>query len=157
MATAHLIYGYIGAGKTTYARQLEHRLPAIRFTSDEWIARLYTDDETEIPDFDLLLARVESVMHDTWSRCVELGTDVVLDMGFWARTKRDDVRSSAATHGASVRLHFLQCSDDVAWSRVEARNHDPRGSIRMSRNTFEVLKARFEPLGPDEEHVQIET
>ena len=32
MATAHLIYGYLGAGKTTFAKKLERELPAIRFS-----------------------------------------------------------------------------------------------------------------------------
>jgi predicted kinase len=34
MATAHLIHGFLGAGKTTLARQLERELPAIRFGAD---------------------------------------------------------------------------------------------------------------------------
>lgn len=41
MATAHLIHGFLGVGKTTFARQLEERLPAIRFSHDEWMARRY--------------------------------------------------------------------------------------------------------------------
>jgi hypothetical protein len=62
MATAHLIYGYIGSGKTTVAKRLEAELPAIRFTSDEWVAAMYSDDETDIVDFDAALAAVEGVM-----------------------------------------------------------------------------------------------
>ena len=30
MATAHLSHGLLGAGKTTFARQLERSIPAIR-------------------------------------------------------------------------------------------------------------------------------
>jgi predicted kinase len=44
MAKAHLIHGYLGAGKTTFARRLEQELRAIRFTHDEWMSRLYGDD-----------------------------------------------------------------------------------------------------------------
>jgi len=40
MPTAHLIHGYLGAGKTTFARQLERNIPAIRFSHDEWMVRL---------------------------------------------------------------------------------------------------------------------
>jgi len=35
MSAAHLIHGYLGAGKTTFARQLERDIPAIRFSHDE--------------------------------------------------------------------------------------------------------------------------
>jgi AAA domain len=46
MTTAHRIHGFLGVGKTTLARQLEQRIPAIRFSHDEWMARLYGFDST---------------------------------------------------------------------------------------------------------------
>lgn len=157
MTTAHLIYGYIGSGKTTFARRLERRLPAVRFSSDEWISRLYADDEAQITDFGVLLGRVESVMQQVWCRCLDLGIDVVLDQGFWARAKRDGVREMAAELGADTRLYHVYCADSVAWQRVEHRNADPRDSIRMSRETFDNLRDRLEPLGPDEPHHEVRT
>ena len=41
MATLHLLFGGVGSGKTTVAKKLERELPAVRFTHDEWTARLY--------------------------------------------------------------------------------------------------------------------
>lgn len=41
--TVHLLCGLPGAGKTTLARRLEAGLPAIRFSLDEWMLRLYPD------------------------------------------------------------------------------------------------------------------
>ncbi|MBM7784909.1 AAA family ATPase [Tenggerimyces flavus] len=158
MPTAHLIYGYIGSGKTTYAQELERTLPAMRFTTDEWIAKLYDEDESHLQDFRALVSRVEAVMEPLWCRCLELGIDVVVYMGFWARTKRDAARSLAEHLGATAQLHYVHCPDEIAWARVEHRNQDlPGNSIRMVRNTFDVLKVRFEPLGDDEEHVRTET
>jgi predicted kinase len=46
-ATAFLIHGYLGAGKTTLARRLEVEQAAIRFTHDEWMRSLYGDDPPE--------------------------------------------------------------------------------------------------------------
>lgn len=37
--TLHLIHGYLGAGKTTFARKLEIDTKALRFTLDEWIVQ----------------------------------------------------------------------------------------------------------------------
>jgi predicted kinase len=157
VATAHLIYGYIGAGKSTFAARLERELPAIRFSTDEWIARLYSEDEADIADFGVLVDRVEAVMAPVWTQCLRHGIDVVLDQGFWAREKRDRVRSLAAGSGADVRLTHVVCADELAWKRVEARNADLSGSIRMARNTFDVLRARLEPLGADEPHTVVRT
>ena len=44
MPTVHMIHGYLGAGKTTLALKMEQELPAIRFTHDEWMTRMYGDD-----------------------------------------------------------------------------------------------------------------
>lgn len=41
MATARLLYGYIGSSKTTH--ELEHSLRA-RFTHDDWMFTLYRAD-----------------------------------------------------------------------------------------------------------------
>ena len=44
----HLLAGLNGAGKTTHARHLAAALPAVRFSLDEWMLRLYElsfDDE----------------------------------------------------------------------------------------------------------------
>jgi predicted kinase len=154
MATAHLIHGFIGVGKTTFARQLEERLPAIRFSHDEWMARLYGDDPP-VEHFAEFYRRVWEQMEGVWPRCLELGLNVVLDFGFWTRRERDAVRATVATMGAQSRLYRVTCSEEEAWRRIERRNADLKGSLFIARNTFEMLKARFEPLGSDEECIEI--
>ncbi|TNC16089.1 hypothetical protein FF100_02150 [Methylobacterium terricola] len=44
MPTAHLLFGFLGSGKTTLARDLEQRHRAVRFTPDVWMARLFGED-----------------------------------------------------------------------------------------------------------------
>jgi len=154
MATAHLIHGYLGAGKTTLARQLELSLPAIRFTHDEWMARLYGTDPP-LEHFSEFYRRVSEQIGAVWPRCLELGLDVVLDLGFWSRSQRDETRAQIARIGAEVRLYRLSCSDEHAWQRIERRNADLNGSLFIARNTFEVLKGRFEPLANDEPRVEV--
>jgi predicted kinase len=38
---AHIICGFIGSGKTTFARKLEKETGAIRITKDEWIIKIF--------------------------------------------------------------------------------------------------------------------
>jgi predicted kinase len=154
MPTAHMVYGYIGAGKTTFARKLEHDLPAIRFTHDEWMTDLYGHDPpAEL--FPVYSARVSSRLDAVWKRCFELGLDVVLDLGFWSRAERDAAREFVGSVGGTHVLYALECPEDVMWSRVEHRNRNLGSSLYIARNTFEVFKPRFEPLGADEVHVVI--
>jgi predicted kinase len=154
MATAHLIHGFLGAGKTTLARRLEQRIPAIRFSHDEWMARLYGVDPP-VEHFAEFYQRVWAQLEEVWPRCLELGLDVVLDFGFWSREERDVVRAKIAAIGAQARLYRVTCPEEEAWRRIEKRNTDPKGSLFIARNTFEILKSRFEPLGDDEERSEI--
>jgi tRNA uridine 5-carbamoylmethylation protein Kti12 len=64
MATAHLIHGFLGAGKTTFARQLERELRAIRFSQDEWMANLNGDLFISRETFEALKARFEPLSVD---------------------------------------------------------------------------------------------
>jgi predicted kinase len=154
MATAHLIHGYLGVGKTTLARQLEQRIPAIRFSHDEWVTRLYGDDPP-VEHFQKFCRRVSEQLEEVWPRCLELGVDVVLDFGFWTCWDRDALRAKIATVGAEARLYRVTCSEEESWRRIEQRNEDLQGSLYIARNTFEVLKHRFEPLHSDEERIEI--
>jgi hypothetical protein len=54
-----------------------------------------------------------------------------------------------------MRLYHLACTEDEAWRRVEQRNLNLEGSPFINRNTFEVLKSRFEPLGDDKERIDL--
>src|SRR5262245_30776939 len=113
MPTVHLIHGYLGAGKTTLARRLETTLPAIRFTHDEWMARLYGEDPP-VALYGDHFRRVSEQIGDVWPRCVELGLEVVLDLNFWSRRQRDETRAKIAAHGARSLLYRLACADDEA-------------------------------------------
>jgi predicted kinase len=154
LPTLRLIHGYLGVGKTTFARRLERELPAIRFTHDEWMSRLYGTDPPEAM-FSDYYKRVAGLIGTLWPRCIALGLDVVLDAGFWSRAERDEMREAASVHGAACILYAVVCPEDEAWRRIEKRNADPGTVLFIARNTFEVLKARFEPLADDEPRVTV--
>jgi predicted kinase len=101
------------------------------------------------------VGRVSKLIDNCWTRCVELGLDVVLDLGFWSPCRRDEVRATAVALRTGVRLYRLECPEDEAWRRIEKRNLHLDGSLLIVRNTFDMLKSRFEPLGDDEERIEV--
>lgn len=155
VATAFLVFGRLGTGKSTYARRLSEQERAVLFEGDRWVGWLYGREEGSVADFDDALDRVEQVMQEVWGRCLTLDVNVVLDFGFWSRAKRDRFRARVTSLGASCELHEVVLDRGAARQRVMARNADPASSIEVSPTTFDRLWDQVEPLGPDEPHVVV--
>src|SRR5262245_5959805 len=94
VATLHLMVGLPCSGKTTLAQKLEHEQSALRLTTDEWHIRLFGQDAQE-PEHNARHTLIEMLLWNVASRALELGTNVILDFGFWAREEREDYRSRA--------------------------------------------------------------
>ncbi|MGD0224333.1 MAG: AAA family ATPase [Terriglobia bacterium] len=153
MPTAHLICGPLGSGKTTFARRLESEISALRFTHDEWMVILCGQDPPlgQFPDY---FQRVTTLINSIWPRSLELGLDVILDLNFWRRSQRDEVRRMVAARGGTSTLYWLGSRKEVAWERVKNRNGNST-DLCITPETFESLWPQIEPLGLDEEHVVI--
>ena len=148
--TIHAIHGFIGAGKTTLARQLETRLPALRLSSDEWMVQLYGPDPPEAV-FRPGIVRVKALLRQLAERALALGLHVVLDDGYWTRASRDDLRRWAAELGTPLRLYALTLPEAEARRRIRARNAQP-GNLYIAPETYDLFWQNFEPLQPDEPH-----
>jgi hypothetical protein len=153
MATAHLLFGYLASGKTTFAKRLEVEHKAVRFTPDEWMARLFGDDPPEeiFPD---KAEAIQELLEPLWTRCLSLGLDVVLDYGFWRRKERDEVRGLVERLGASACLYRFDCPEDEARRRIDIRNQADDRSLYLAPATYDALRHRFEPLDADEAYVE---
>lgn len=151
---AFLLHGFLGTGKTTLAKRLEQEHAAVRFTHDEWMSQLYGEDPPAA-HFENYANRVSQLMEAIWTRCLESGTNVVLDLGLWSRVERARARALVSRYGGEAILYHLICPDDVAWTRIVRRNSRLDGSLYIARETFVALKARFEPLGPDERAIEV--
>ena len=126
------------SGKTTLAKKLESELPALRLTPDEWQVRLFGQDAEE-PEHDARHNLIEAMLWNIAGRALELGTNVILDFGFWARQEREDYRSRAKSLGASSEVHFLDVPEDELLRRLDVRNSQP------SQDSFQILEERMNP------------
>jgi len=121
MATLHLMVGLPCSGKTTLAQKLEMKCSALRLTPDEWQLRLFGQDAEE-PEHDARHTLIETLLWEMASRALVLGTNVILDYGFWAREEREDFRLRARQLGASSEVHFLDVPPEELFRRLAQRN-----------------------------------
>ena len=138
MATLHLMVGLPCSGKTTLAQKLEREQSALRLTTDEWHVRRFGQDVEE-PEHDARHSLIEAMLWNIARRALELGTNVILDFGFWAQEEREDYRSRAKQLGASSEVHFLDVSADELMHRLAVRNSQP------SQTSFSIPEAMMEP------------
>src|SRR5512140_3079135 len=102
-----LLCGLPASGKTTLARELADSYGAVRLNPDEWELALGIDP------FDARFqARLEAEFSRLAERLLALGTSVILEWGFWARSERDEKRELGRSLGAAVELRFLDVPHD---------------------------------------------
>ncbi len=126
-----LICGLPASGKSTLARQLAPKIPAIRLDKDQWTTQLGHDPWDD--EFRLRLER------QLWALTQELlaqGQSVILEWGHSARVERDEKRLGARALGVGVELHYLDApleelierADNAKWRAME-RLADDTGSL----------------------------
>lgn len=150
MTTLHLMHGFIGSGKTTYAKQLEQQTNALRLTQDEWMIAFHGTNPPEA-EFNKLESRLKRLLWRWTSAELKRGRDVILDYGFWSRASREAIRGMAGEIGIACQFYAPEVSRDEMLRRTLARTaHMPAGALVIDENAFNVLWPRFEPLGPGE-------
>jgi predicted kinase len=123
MATLYLMVGLPCSGKTTRAKELEDELSAIRLTPDEWHVSLFGHDVLE-PEHDMRHGIIESMLWQIARRALSLGTNIILDFGFWASEEREYFRGQARAIGARSEIIFMDVSEEDLMTRVRMRNQN---------------------------------
>jgi predicted kinase len=141
-----LICGLPASGKTTLARELARRIPAIRLNKDHWTTQLghdVWDDEFRV--------RLEAQLWALTQQLLAQGQSVILEWGHWARIERDEKRLGARALGVGVELHYLDVPLEELIARVERRNASGEWTASpITRAHLEQWAATFQAPGEEE-------
>ena len=153
--TLNVIFGPIGAGKTTYAHALARRENAVAFVLDEWGARLFGPDVSGPLDFGWMLERLgrcDALIWSTATAVLGAGTSVVLDLGLMNRASRERMRQRAQAAGLSPKWHFVDAPQDVRRARVAGRNTTKGETFvrEVPPQMFDMIEGVYEAPTPAE-------
>lgn len=153
--TVYVICGFIGSGKTTFAKKLEAATGAVRITKDEWLIRLIGNDPT-IDGFEEYDRFICDLSRDIAFQFARKGVDVIIDEGFWEKEQRIDLGRRIDAIGARKVLYFLDTPIETIRERVEGRNQDPgEDSFHISGELLERYLTYWDPPGEDEGYILV--
>lgn len=151
---AYVICGFIGAGKTTFAKKLEKETGAIRITKDEWLVKIFGNKITCDSKFAEYDKNVTSLAKDITFKILNAGKDVILDEGFWEKSYRNDIKKQIIELGAIPILYYVECPIEKMRERTAARSTNPtEDSFEIDGDMFDSYLKYWEPPSEDEEFI----
>lgn len=151
----YLICGFIGSGKTTFAKKLEEKTGAVRITKDEWSIRFIGNDPA-IDGYAQWDRKIISLSRDVAFQLAKKGIDVIMDEGFWEKETRAEMRKRADAIGAKVVMYYLETPIKTIRERVLERNNTlTKDSFKISRELLDTYFLQWEPPTQDEEFILI--
>ena len=149
----YLICGFIGAGKTTFAKKLEEKTGAVRITKDEWSIRFIGNDPT-IDGYAQWDRKIIDLSRDIAFYLAGKGIDVIMDEGFWEKETRDEMRKRTDAIGAKVVMYYLETPIETIRERVVGRNnHFTKDSFKISREMLDNYLMHWQPPSEDEDYI----
>jgi predicted kinase len=135
-----LIVGLPGAGKTQRAQHLAAEHAALRLTPDAWMIPLFGDPQPagtrDVLEGRLIWLALEAL---------RLGTNVVLDFGFWGRDERSSLRWLARSVGASCQVVYLPVDHATQIERIQHRwMRTPGATFTMTEEDLDRWRGQFD-------------
>ncbi|MFD4958922.1 AAA family ATPase [Microbacterium sp. NPDC058389] len=139
-----------GAGKTTYAKRLEHEgWTRLSFEVEFWERGITTVPSAEV------VAEVAADLKARLLGHVATGNDVVLDFGFWFRRQRDEFRALLAPQGIVPETVYIATSLETILSRIGDRLGRWADDWPLTEQTATAYFERFEPPTPEERPLEV--
>jgi len=135
-----LLYGFPGAGKTYFARQLCEHLQAAHIQGDRIRGELF-----EKPQYDKEENQVITQLMDYMTgEFLNAGMSVVYDTNAMRLSQRRALRETARKAKAQTVLVWLQIDHDSALARISARDRrrsDDKFAMPIDKTTFQRVTA----------------
>ena len=149
----HLVIGPVGAGKSTFARQLVRQHRAVPLNLDDWMATLFSPDRPGQPDADVMawyVPRTLRCLAQIWKTAeavLDAGADVVLEVGLIQQHQRDAFYARMGPWADATVVYVLDAPRAVRRERVLRRNSEQGETFSMvvPPHIFELASDLWQP------------
>ena len=148
--------GKMGAGKTTYAKNLATELNAILISEDEWLAALYPEEIKTLGDYLKYSSRLKPLLQEHVRQLLHSGISVVMD--FPGNTKKQRAWFQEITSGQIPhKMIYLKAEDQLCLQRIAQRREAvPQRSHFDTEQVFYQISSYFqEPSDVEGFHLEI--
>ncbi len=149
-----LLYGYPGAGKTFFARQLSEHFQAAHVQGDRIRFELFSEPQYDKQENEIVSHLVDYMTEEF----LKAGISVIYDVNAIRASQRRALRDMARSVKAEPFLIWLQIDIESAFSRVanrDRRHVDDKYTMKLDRTTFDNLSGHMQNPGRDEDYVVI--
>lgn len=152
--TMIMLYGFPGAGKTFFARQLSESLKTAHVHGDRIRSELFEKPRYDA-DENKVVSHLAGYMTEEFLRA---GISLVYDVNVYRLSQRRELRDLARKFNASPLLIWSQIDMESAFHRVakrDRRKSDDKFSAPLDRSTFDKLVSSMQNPEITEDYVVI--
>jgi predicted kinase len=149
-----MLYGFPGAGKTFFARQLSEGLGAAHIQGDRIRSELFSKPTYDKRETEL----VASLMDYMAEEFLKAKVSVIYDMNAARFAKRRALRDIARRLHVSPLLVWMQIDIESSFTRIakrDKRHIDDKYASSLDRTTFEAIINQMQNPNRDEDYLVI--
>ncbi len=120
MAKVILICGKICSGKTFYCKSIQQKYNAVLLSCDEIESQIFHHSLGE--KHDEVAVDIKKYLHKKTVDIISVGSNVVLDWGFWTRAERAEVSRYYQSKGIEFEWHYVDVTDEIWECNILSRN-----------------------------------
>lgn len=152
--TLFLLYGFPGAGKTFFARQLCEELQAAHLQSDRVRFELFDEPRYDRQEDDI----VTHLMRYMTEEFLGAGISVVYDTNALRGMQRRELRDMARKSKAQTMLVWFQLDTESAFVRVKNRDRrktDDKFALELTQNQFDTTIGHMQNPSTTEDYMVV--
>lgn len=149
-----MLYGFPGAGKSYFARQLCERMQLAHVQGDRIRSELFEKPAYDKEENAVVIQLMDYMTHEFLS----VGLSVIYDVNAMRQAQRLALREMARRTRTQPLLIWLQVDTDGAFSRVahrDRRRTEDKYSAPMDRRTFDEIAAHMQNPTTVEDYIVI--